>query len=270
MFSPTTPQQKTTSLSYGLWLLVILFMTLLPSLPQASNMSLNKHRILLDETTRRDDLLVFNPSSDFQSYRVSVEDFIMDDKGQLHRTKAFDASAKALLRVGPRLGRNIAPNQSQKFRVMLRKNNKDGEFRSHIVIEALLPPLPTDSQGVYARPNIKYSIPVIVRKGSFHATVAISSAKIVTNPNNNQPYLEMNFQRSGNRSIFGNLRAYLQHNPEQILVKANSIGIYPEVEQRLVRLAINNPLPHSGILVIEFAEKPEYGGDLTASYQLSL
>ena len=131
----------------------------------AANMTLDKHRIILTDQHKRDDLSVFNPTSDFQSYRLTVEDFTMTPQGQLHRSPDFAASAKNMLRVGPRLGRNIAPNNSQKFRVMLKgRNLPDGEYRSHIVVEALLPPMPADD-GVYARPNIKYSIPVIFRKG---------------------------------------------------------------------------------------------------------
>lgn len=244
----------------------------MPATVLAANMSLDKHRILLDEKHRRDDLLVFNPTTDFQSYRVSVADFTMDDLGQLRRNPEFAASAQPLLRVGPRLGRNIAPNNTQKFRVMLKTRNlPDGEYRSHIIVEALLPPVAEGSDGVYARPNIKYSIPVIVRKGQLDATVNITSAKFSTDKDDNSKiYLELTMARTGNRSVFGNLRAFAKSDPDKLLLEANSIGIYPEVSQRQVRLLIKNKLPHSGDLVIQFAESAEYGGDLTAEYQLPL
>lgn len=251
---------------------LLLIALILPVTAQAANMTLSKHRILLDSKNKRDDLMVFNPSEDFQSYRVTVEDFAMSSEGKLLRTADFTASAQSFLRVGPRLGRNIAPNNSQKFRVMLRgKPQTDGEYRSHIVIEALLPPLPDEGEGVTARPNIKYSIPVIIRQGQLHASVNINQASIKNDEQNQgQQYLEIDFVRAGTRSVFGDIKAYIKGQPDKLMLQANSVGIYPEVSERQMRIRLQKELPHSGVLVIEFAENPEYGGNLTASYQLPL
>lgn len=177
-----------------------------------------------------------------------------------------------MIRVGPRVDRNIAPNNSQKFRVMLkRKNIADGEYRSHIIIEALLPPLTDDAQGVYVRPDIKYSIAVIVRKGQLGAHIDITGVKITTGQNDDKTaQLTITFSRSGQRSVFGNLKAYLKSQPAQLLLETNRIGIYPEISLRQLTLPLKGKQPTAGILVIEFAEDPQYGGDLTAKYELLL
>lgn len=66
-------------LKVALYQVLLLTLAMLTLITQAANMSLNKHRILLDENHQRDDLLVFNPTGDFQSYRITVEDFAMDE-----------------------------------------------------------------------------------------------------------------------------------------------------------------------------------------------
>ena len=149
--------------------LLVLLACLLPVISQANTLSVNKPRIMLDAKHNRDEFRIFNPTKEFQTYRLGIIDMQMDELGNINEVESLEHSARQLLRVGPRMGKNIAPDLYQSFRVMLkRKGLEQGEFRSHILMESLLPPA-EENQGVVVRPNIRYSIPVIIRHGDLNA-----------------------------------------------------------------------------------------------------
>lgn len=236
----------------------------------ASNLSVDKPRIILDSKKSRDQFRIFNPTSEFQTYRVSVINMQMDENGNINEVEAFDDSAKDFLRVGPRMGKNIAPSQYQNFRVMLkRKNLKEaGEYRAHILMESLLPPVEEGEGSIVVRPNIRYSIPVIVRTGELHAKIALQE---LTAEQTSDDKLRVRFAvtREGNRSVYGKVSATLEGS-DTPLFEASGLGVYTELNKRYFSFTTDKNLPNTGNLILRFEEDPEYGGTESAQQRFAL
>lgn len=226
----------------------------------ASNLSVDKPRIILDGKKSRDQFRIFNPTAEFQTYRVSVINMQMDENGNINEVEAFDSSAKDFLRVGPRMGKNIAPSQYQNFRVMLkRKHLKEaGEYRAHILMESLLPPVAEGEGSIVVRPNIRYSIPIIVRTGELHAKIDLQE---LTAEQTEDDKLRVRFAvtREGNRSIYGKVTARLAGG-ESPIFEAAGLGVYTELNKRYFSFTTDKNLPNSGELILSFEEDPDYGG----------
>ena len=245
---------------------LIFGLMLFPLLASASTLSVSKPRILLDGKHNKDEFRIFNPTTEFQTYRVEFVDMEMDEEGNIKQVESYANSAKSFLRVGPRMGKNIGPEQFQSFRVMLRRSGlKDGEYRSHILMESLLPPMEA-AEGVTVRPNIKYSVPVIVRYGELNAKISIDNVSISKNSEGVNE-LSLNINREGNRSIYGTLKLTAPDVSEP-LFEARGLAVYTELNSRHVKFPINKEIPQSGVLLLEFVEDPAYGG--TESVQLSV
>lgn len=226
----------------------------------ASNLSVDKPRIILDSKKSRDQFRIFNPTAEFQTYRVSVINMQMDENGNINEVEAFDDSAKDFLRVGPRMGKNIAPSQYQNFRVMLkRKNLKEaGEYRAHILMESLLPPVTEGEGSIIVRPNIRYSIPIIVRTGELHAKIGLQELS-AEQTENDQLRVTFALTREGNRSVYGKVTATLAGS-DAPLFEAAGLGVYTELTKRYFSFTTDKALPTSGELILSFEEDPEYGG----------
>ena len=223
-------------------------------------MTLDKNRIMLDEKHKREVFRVFNPTSDYQTYRISIIDMAMDEKGTLKEVEQADHSARSFFRVGPRMGRNIPPNISQIFKVMLRKKGIEaGEYRSHIKVEAMMPPPPEyDEPGIYMRPNFVYTVPVFVRYGDLKVQLGVENIQLSTD-DTGKPLLDFDLLREGNRSTYGTLTVTL--NGEDVVLSRPGLAVYNEQTAVHFSLPLQADMPSSGLLNLTFEEDPAYGGD---------
>ncbi|MFT4929113.1 MAG: P pilus assembly chaperone PapD [Phenylobacterium sp.] len=243
--------------------------TVMPIMTMAGTLSVNKPRILMTDKNKRAEFKVFNTSPDIQTLRISLIDKQMDEQGEIITVEGSQTSASDFLRVGPRVGKNIDPKGFQKFRVRAKLSKMPaGEYRSHLLVESMNPPTEQSKAGISVKPNIKYSIPIIIRHGELNAEVAISNAQLsekVSDNGEKQTTLAFDMTRIGDRSVYGDFAVYQVTGDETILIKA-LVGqaIYTEVEKRQFSIELLTAPPAGSQLKLEFKENPEFGGDSQA------
>jgi hypothetical protein len=130
--------------------------------------NLDKYRVVLDQKERRTDLRVYNTSDEFISFRVQLLDMAMNENGEIKPIEDYLYSAKNLVRVSPRMAKNVTPHTYQKFRDRDRTRGvkEIGEFRTHLLIEELLPPFEGEVTGMIIRPNLRMIISIFIKNGN--------------------------------------------------------------------------------------------------------
>lgn len=192
---------------------------------QANNFKLDKTRIVLDEDTRRDEIRIYNESDGLQSFKVSLIEMEMNEEGSLVQVEKYENSAQPYLRIGPRVSRDVKPHSFQKVRIIKKKTPKQGEYRSHLVVEALTQEPIKQVSGIFIRPNLKYVIPIFVRQGQEPSELRIDKPGVTEDGK-----LDIILSKVGNSSVSGNIVVLDKNNEE--LFRANQVSVYPEVEKR--------------------------------------
>jgi P pilus assembly chaperone PapD len=208
--------------------------------------SLDKYRIVLTDNERRTDLLLQNVTGQFGNYRVTLVDLQMNNEGLLEPVENFKYSAKRLLRASPRMAKNVTPHSYQKIRIKARAVSEPGELRTHMLIEELLPPYEGDLTGMIIRPNFKTLIPVFIISGK--VTVTVSATDFVLNAKTQA--LTFTLKRSGNSSAFGNVVFY--NASGETVFRQNGIGLYRELDQRIVTVKVDEKIQSLDGLVFKF------------------
>lgn len=228
-------------------------------------MSVDVSRLVITDKNKRSEFKVFNTSPEVQSIRVSFIEKIMDEDGGIKNVEFSPTSAADHIRIGPRMGKNLGPKDSQKFRLRAKLNKlADGEYRSHLLFESMNPPKEETKPGIHVKPNIRYSIPVIIRKGEVSAQIAITDAKIAKDEEQ-KPIVEFNVIREGNRSVYGDIDIYQINQGKAELVSTTAgEAIYTDVSLRKFTIPLEQAVNASSRLKIVFRENPDFGGDQTA------
>lgn len=94
---------------------------LFPLQSLAANFKLDKTRVVLDESSRRDEIRIYNDSDILQSFKVTLIEMEMNEQGALVTVNKYANSAKPFLRVGPRISRDVKPHTFQKVRIIKKK-----------------------------------------------------------------------------------------------------------------------------------------------------
>ncbi len=238
-------------------------------------------RVILDGR-RGTEVILNNIGDEEANYRITLELRRMNAQGRLEDVdleKATDQEKYALdaIRYAPRRV-TLPPNQPQSIRIGLQPNDglPDGEYRAHMLFRAIPKAAPVDSAGapteglkIQIIPIYGISIPVIVRKGNVTATAALANVRI--GKDNEGPTLEFDMNRSGNRSLFGEIHVTKPGVSEPLHV-SKGIAIYPEINQRVVSIPLSPELAAQvhGEIVISYYEAPEAGGGLISQVRTVL
>ncbi len=198
----------------------------LTSLTVNAEFNLDKYRVVLDQKERRTDLRVYNTSEEFISFRVQLLDMAMNEIGEIKPIEDYAYSAKSLVRVSPRMAKNVTPHTYQKFRVRTRGIKEIGEFRTHLLIEELLPPLDGEAKGMIIRPNLRMVIPIFIKNGTVNVDVSATNFAFTATDNT----LNFDINRSGNGSAFGNI--IIEDSNGEIIYRKHNVGVYRELAQR--------------------------------------
>lgn len=228
------PSNKKTTAS-------ILFFWLVISLPiSATNFKLDKTRIVMDEDTKREEIRIYNDADFLQSFKVSLVEMKMNEEGALIRVDSYEHSAKPFLRVGPRISRDVKPYSFQKVRIVKKGKPQQGEYRSHLMVEALTEVKTEQESGIVVRPNFKYIIPVFVTQQKSPSDIRIGETQTTESG-----HLQLTLLRKGEGSVSGNVVITDKNNEE--LYRANQVSVYPEVTARTIV---------TSLLVSELQEQP--------------
>jgi len=187
------------------------------------NLTVAPTRIVFEGRTRSAVVTLVNNGSESAIYRISIIEMRMRKDGGFELvTEDSDQSAirsaRKMFRYAPRQV-ELQAGQTQSIRILLRKPPElpEGEYRSHLLIQAI----PKEGAGRSVETlggsqdlNIQLTVipgitmPVIVRHGNLSATATLSDFSLApAGEENNIPALSFQINRSGDRSVYGDLTA---------------------------------------------------------------
>jgi hypothetical protein len=174
-------------------------------------------RVILDANKRTQELNVANTGVDSAKYLISVVQYRMLENGAFEEIVEPDSGqnfADKNFRFFPR-SVTLAPNESQTIKVQAINTNelKPGEYRSHLYFRAVAKDKPKEkddaklpqSLSVHLVPTFGVAIPVIIRNGTSTLNVKIEKP-VFSLDSNGVPQLNMIFNRSGNMSVYGDVK----------------------------------------------------------------
>lgn len=231
---------------------------------------------------RGTEVILNNIGIERATYRISLELRRMTADGQLEevdpaQVNAIEAAALDMIAYAPRRV-TLEPNQPQSIRVGVRppENLPDGEYRAHMLFRAIPEPKPASQTAgeasgisIELRPIYGVTIPVIIRAGKLVGEAAIANVAMVEE--SGRPGLELELTRSGNRSLYGDIRV-LKPGADPIVL-GRGVAIYPEVDRRSVRFPVPEDFKGtlSGPATVQYVERTNEGtGRVLAEVQVVL
>lgn len=269
--------------------LLLALAVLLPHRVAWADLMVAPTRVVLEKNQRAAQLDLINSGSETATYRISMVNRRMGENGEFI---AVDSPAPGeqfagdLLRYSPRQV-VLAPGTSQTVRISLRKpaDLPAGEYRSHLMFDKV--PAPRESTSIEAQGAAAgevsvqltmlagVSIPVIVRHGETTASAMLSGLELLKPAAGQGPILAAVLQRSGNRSVYGDLSATFtpRGGSAQNIGKAGGVAVYTPNPLRRVKLELKPPpglVLAGGTLRLSYSERPDAGGKLLAEGAIEL
>ncbi len=249
-------------------------------------------RIILEGRTRTAQVSLLNKGSTPATYRISIINMQMTESGEYRRVEESGVDggyAGSLVRYAPRQV-ELAPGKSQTVRIILRKPGglKEGEYRSHILFQAVPDPtvgqsveVTTTEEGLSIRLVVvpAITIPLIVRHGTLDATASLSNLQLAAagaTPDG-RPSLKFQINRSGDRSVFGDI-SIAYHPPgstqEYIIGEISQLAVYTPNSRRSVTMPLRVP-EHvklaGGRIAVQYRARDDDGkGDVLATAELNV
>jgi hypothetical protein len=256
-------------------------------LPQAAfaDLMLFPTRVVFEKNQRTAQVDLINNGDTPATYRISIINRRMSETGEMQAIdtpREGELFAADMVQFSPRQI-TLQPGTSQTVRVMVRKpaTLAAGEYRSHLQFEKMADPGGATSIEASGKENeigiklialVGASIPVIVRHEVSPATVSLSHLALQKTP---QPALALQFDRTGDSSVYGDLAVSFapQGGAEQVVGKISGVAVYSPNALRRASLALQPPpnLPLArGTLKVTYRARPEAGGALLAEAALEL
>ena len=177
-------------------------------------------RIVFEGTKKSEEINLANVGKDTATYVISVKDFRMTENGGFEEITEPDSGqnfAGKYLRFFPRRV-TLAPNEAQVVKLQLVRGSEltDGEYRSHLYFRSVPDERALgetskkkDTSGVNVSlvPIFGITTPVIIRVGENTAQVKLTNISFekATGPTV-APKLNFTFIRSGNMSVYGDMK----------------------------------------------------------------
>lgn len=206
-----------------------------------ANLMVTPSRVVFEDRTRTAQVTLLNTGDEAGTFRISFIRQQMTETGQFVEVKPDEAGlyADPMVRFSPRQI-ILPPGQPQIVRLMLRKPRdlSQGEYRSHMLFQSipqgskssLESALRSDQQGISVEiiPIVGISIPVIVRHGKLEGSLRLENPRLIQANDDNQPHIELEMHRSGNRSVYGDFRAiFTPHGGEPVTIGlVNGVAVY--------------------------------------------
>lgn len=263
-----------------------------------ADLMLHPTRVVLEANERAAQVQLINRGQKPASYRISVVNRRMTDNGEIvdaETPQPGELFSKDMIRYSPRQV-TIQPGETQTVRISVRKpaGLAVGEYRSHLQFDRLpdvdgASNLEQASEAEAGKMSIKLtalvgaSIPLIVRHGETTASITLDNLAIENTPpvaGTKEPkpesfQLKFHANRTGNRSVFGNL--VVQYTPlggSPIEVsKVNGVAVYVPNTLRVVRLPLKLPdglALKGGTLTLRYDQRTEDGGKNIATATLTV
>jgi hypothetical protein len=228
-------------------------------------------RILFDGNKRSQNLNLVNNGKDTAQYIISVIQVRMKEDGSFENISQPDSGqffSDRNFRFYPRKV-VLGPKESQTVKVQLMQYSTlpEGEYRSHLYFRAEKVKQPLgDTQtkakaasiSIQIQPVYGLSIPVIIRSGESTTEMAVSNVHFHW-VRDRLPLLEMQLVRSGNMSVYGDLRIdYISEQGKETQVALlRGVAVYTPNSNRKFKILLDrsNEIDyHKGALHIVFTE----------------
>lgn len=251
------------------------------------NLLITPRRVVFEGTKRMQDLNLANTGVDSAKYNVSIINYKMQEDGSFKEiTEAEDGQnfADKYLRFFPR-SVTLAPNEAQVVKMQVIKTNelKPGEYRSHVYFRAVPKETAlglestnkdTTAIGVKLVPIFGITIPVIIRVGESDTKVSLSDIKMET-VNDTIPRLQFAFNRTGNMSVYGDIKVEYV-SPQSVSTTVGvvrGIAVYTPGEIRRFQMDLNNKAKvdyHTGSLKVTYTSQSDTKPEVLAVGELLL
>lgn len=251
------------------------------------NLLITPRRVVFDGTKRVQELNLANTGQDTAKYNVSIIQYRMKDDGSFEEITQPDPGqnfADKNIRFFPRTV-TLAPNEAQVVKMQVTKLDElaPGEYRSHVYFRAVPKQLALgeeetkkDSTAVSVKlvPIFGITIPVIIRVGESTTKVNLSDLK-VERVNDTTTRLEITFNRTGNMSVYGDLKV-IHVSPdgkENQVGVVNGIAVYTPNLLRKFRMDLDKNVIvnyHSGSLKVTYSSQADTKSVKFAEAELKL
>jgi hypothetical protein len=175
--------------------------------------------------------------------------------------------ASTMIKFSPSLV-TLKPGERQHIRLAIRRPGSlaDGEYRSHLVFEALPEPLGVSSdenqpQGarIIVQLNMAFSIPIILRQGETSVEAGISQAEVfshVSKKGDQSLGVRVKLVRSGAFSSVGNLKIFWTDKgagEETQIGVLNNVTLYSETPELNIKVGLKGlSVPSDGTLRVVY------------------
>lgn len=251
------------------------------------NLLITPRRVVFDGTRRVMELNLANSGIDTARYNISLIQYRMNEDGSFTEITEPDPGqffADKNIRFFPR-SVTLGPNEAQSIRMQVTNQDRlaPGEYRSHIYFRSVPnlvalgeEPAKADSTSVTVQltPIFGITIPVIIRIGENKTDVNLSDIKF-SMPDDTTKILEYTINRSGNMSVYGDIRViHIAPNGKETPVGAlNGLAVYTPNKFRRVRFELNKDKSvnySSGKLKITYLSQSETKPEVFAEGELIL
>jgi P pilus assembly chaperone PapD len=224
-------------------------------------------RIVLNGS-RGAEIVLSNIGDEVATYRISVELRRMKEDGTLDDVPAANDKEKAaqnMILYAPRRV-TIAPGEPQTIRISARapQGLADGEYRAHLLFRAVPPPRPVTAprevRGIAFEliPIYGVTIPVVIRMGNLQAKVGIANVQLTRQ--DGRPAVSLDLTRSGDRSVFGDVRVFKPGVKDPIAVQ-RGVAVYTEIGTRHLVIPVQPDVAGgaAGPVTVDFVETSDAG-----------
>lgn len=228
-------------------------------------------RIVFDGSRRSQTLSLVNNGTDTARYVISVVQIRMKEDGSFENITQPDSGqyfADKNFRFFPR-SVVLGPKEAQTVKVQLIRfsNLAAGEYRSHLYFRAQKPEKPLGMTktkndpgriSINIRPVYGLSIPVIIRAGESTTETSLSNLAFRFEKDS-LPVLQMNLNRTGNMSVYGDITVdhVSPEGKETRVALVKGVAVYTPNATRVIRLALDPRATvdyHKGALHVVFTE----------------
>jgi hypothetical protein len=232
-----------------------------------SAMSLSTYRIYLDNDNSTASFVMYNKSTVAETCRLRLVHNMFDETGQLTQLDDNvipENSAKPWIRFSPK---NFTADgrtpQTVRFTLRRKANSEPAEYRSYLEVycDKVVDTTPqsqgdinSDAPIIGVKPRLVQNVPIVVRTGQLDAEISFSNMSIKGES------IFFNVNRTGNRSVYGEIQLVNKNNDEIISYTRNN-SLYTETTSSAQKLAVKGFSINE--LALRFKEDKKYGGTIT-------
>lgn len=259
------------------YLFIFTIGSLLPSISNA-NLLISPTRLLFNENSTSEEILLINSSSETRSYRIEWKELVALPHGgyrEFSQDELNQASGLSrIVRVSPKQV-TLEPNQRQTIRLKLRRSSglEQGEYRSHLSFIALPSQKKNDgddSLGINVL--ISYTMPIIYRVGSVNVTPEITNISLVNNKETGITNIKVDLFHDDLFSTHGRLVANwtpFSGSTRQVGL-LNGYNFYPEVKNATTQFPWKDFKLEPGTLEVRYEGQGEFAGLLLGQKTLTI